>query len=133
IEDLDVDRYDLDGDREQVLVSARELDLQNIPNKSWQGEHLVSTRGCGPVVAPVGRLTDRDRPDYVTLPLDRPELYFSPSMTGYAVLRTDATESSCGDNEPYTGGTGVDMGGFFRRAVFALGFLDYNIVGSGSI
>ena len=133
IEDLDVDRYELDGDREQVLISARELDLRNIPNKSWQGEHLVSTRGCGLVMAPVGRVTDRDRPDYVTVPLDRPELYFSPSMTGYAVLRTDATESSCGENEPYAGGTGVDMGGFFRRAVFALGFLDYNIIGSGSI
>ncbi|MEQ9164123.1 MAG: UPF0182 family protein, partial [Ilumatobacter fluminis] len=47
IDDLDVDRYELDGDVEQVLVTARELDLNNIPNKSWQGEHLVSTRGCG--------------------------------------------------------------------------------------
>jgi hypothetical protein len=62
IDDLDVDRYVLDGEREQVLVSARELDLRNIPNKSWQGEHLVSTRGCGLVMAPVGRVTDRDRP-----------------------------------------------------------------------
>lgn len=133
IDDLDVDRYDLDGDREQVLIAARELDLRNIPNKSWQGEHLVSTRGCGLVMAPVARVTDRDRPDYVAVPLERPELYFSPAISGYAVLRTDATESSCGDNTPYTGGTGVDMGGFFRRAIFALGFLDYNIIGSGAI
>ena len=94
IDDLDVDRYDIDGVREQVLITARELDLGNIPNKSWQGEHLVSTRGCGLVLAPVGRVTDRDRPDYQTVDLDRPELYFSPAISGYAIARTDVDRES---------------------------------------
>jgi hypothetical protein len=133
IDDLDVDRWDLDGEREQVLITARELDLRNIPNKSWQGEHLVSTRGCGLVMAPVGRVTDRDRPDYVDVALERPELYFSPAISGYAVAGTDVTESPCGDGTPYAGDAGVDMGGFLRRSVFALAFLDYNVVGSGAI
>lgn len=133
IDDLDVDRYEVADEQEQVLITARELDLRNIPNKSWQGEHLVSTRGCGLVMAPVGRVTDRDRPDYTDVPLDRPELYFSPAISGYAVARTDVTESACGDDVPYAGEAGVDMGGFFRRAMFALAFLDYNVVGSGAI
>lgn len=133
IDDLDVDRYDIDGERQQVLVAARELDLRNIPNKSWQGEHLVSTRGCGLVMAPVGRVTDRDRPDYRDLDLERPELYFSPAISGYAITKTDVTESSCGDDIEYQGEAGVEMGGFFRRALFALAFLDYNVLGSGAI
>ena len=133
IADLDVDRYDLDGEREQVLITARELDLGNIPNKSWQGEHLVSTRGCGLVMAPVGRVTDRDRPDYQTVELDRPELYFSPAISGYAIARTSVTESQCGDDEDYIGTSGVELGGFFRKAAFALAFLDYNVIGSGAI
>ena len=133
IDDLDVDRYEFDGEREQVLITARELDLRNIPNKSWQGEHLVSTRGCGLVMAPVGRVTNRDRPDYIDVPLERPELYFSPAISGYAVAGTDVNESACGDDVPYTGGAGVEMDGVFRRAVFALAFLDYNVLGSGAI
>ena len=133
IDDLDVDRYDIGGVREQVLITARELDLGNIPNKSWQGEHLVSTRGCGLVLAPVGRVTDRDRPDYQTVDLDRPELYFSPAISGYAIARTDVTESQCGDAAPYSGTAGVELKGFFRKASFALAFLDYNVLGSGAV
>ncbi len=134
IADLDVDRYPIDdGEDQQVLVTARELDLSNIPNKSWQGEHLVSTRGCGLVMAPVGRVTENDRPDYLPVDLDQPELYFSPEMSGYAISRTDVNESPCGGTEPYTGQSGVEVKGFARRSVFALAFLDYNVIGSGAI
>ncbi|NNE12669.1 MAG: UPF0182 family protein [Ilumatobacter sp.] len=134
IDDLDVDRYVLEGDEpEQVLITARELDLGSIPNKSWQGEHLVSTRGCGLVMAPVGRVTEQDRPVYMTVDLDRPELYFSPAMSGYAIVGTDVSESQCGTIDEYEGSNGVEMNGFGRRAAFALAFLDYNIVGSGAI
>lgn len=134
IDDLDVDRYPLDGNApEQVLITARELDLDSIPNKSWQGKHLVSTRGCGLVMAPVGRVTAEDRPDYRTVQLDRPELYFSPAMSGYAITRTEVAESSCGTIEDYEGTAGVEMNGFFRRSAMALAFLDYNILGSGAV
>ncbi|MEO6653622.1 MAG: UPF0182 family protein, partial [Ilumatobacteraceae bacterium] len=135
IADLDVDRYplDADGQDEQVLVTARELDLANIPNKSWQGEHLVSTRGCGLVLAPVGRVTSNDRPDYIPVGLDRPELYFSPEMSGYSIARTDVNESPCGEPGLYEGESGVRMKGFSRQAAFALAFLDYNVIGSGAI
>ncbi len=135
IADLDVDRYVIDdsGDVEQVLITARELDLGNIPNKSWQGEHVVSTRGCGLVMAPVGRVTENDRPDYLPVELERPELYFSPEMSGYAITRTDVNESPCGDAQAYAGGSGVELKGFARRASFALAFLDYNVIGSGAI
>ncbi len=46
INDLDVDRYDVDDRAEQVLVAARELELGSIANRSWQGQHLINTRGC---------------------------------------------------------------------------------------
>ena len=133
IADLDVDRYPIDGEVQQVLITARELDLGSIANKSWQGEHLVSTRGCGLVMAPVGRVTDRDRPDYREVELDQPELYFSPEMSGYAIARTDVAESPCGDTEPYTGTSGVEVNGMLRQSAFALAFLDYNVIGSGAI
>src|SRR4029078_868016 len=63
INDLDPDRYELDNRLQQVTVAARELDLSAIANKSWQGQHLINTHGCGLVEAPSGQIKDR-RPDY---------------------------------------------------------------------
>ncbi len=113
--------------------AARELDLAGIANQSWQGRHLVNTRGCGLEMAPVSRVTSTDRPDYQSVELERPELYFSPALEGYAIARTDEAENGCGDNEPYEGLAGVQMSSFLRRAAFAVAFLDYNVVGSGAV
>lgn len=133
IDDLDVDRYELDGQRQQVLIAARELDIENIPNQSWQGRHVINTRGCGLVMAPTNRVSENDRPAYERPDLERPELYFSPSLSGYAVARTTEDERDCGENEPYSGEAGVKMSSVVRRAAFALAFLDYNVLGSGAI
>ena len=134
IDDLDVDRYVLDGDSpEQVLIAARELDLGGVTNKSWQGVHLVNTRGCGLVMAPTGRVLENQRPDYRTVELDRPELYFSPTMTGYAIANTDSSERDVPSRTSYEGTSGVAMNSFTRRAAFALAFLDYNVLGAGAV
>ena len=135
IDDLDVDRYDIDGRLQQALMAALELDVDGSPNQSWQGRHLINTRGCGLVMAPVGRVLNSDSPDYQPVELVRPELYFSPSLSGYAVARTSAAERACGggETEDYVGDKGVQMSSFVRRAAFALAFLDYNVLGSGAI
>ncbi len=137
IDDLDVDRYVLedsrDGDPEEVLVAARELDLAGVTNKSWQGLHLINTRGCGLVLAPAGRVLESQRPDYRTVELERPELYFSEILTGYAIANTSSTERECDEPHQYEGTLGVEMSSFTRRAAFALAFLDYNVLGFGGI
>ncbi|MGB0114981.1 MAG: UPF0182 family protein, partial [Ilumatobacteraceae bacterium] len=137
IDDLDVDRYVLadskDGDPEEVLIAARELQLSGVTNKSWQGLHLINTRGCGLVVAPTGRVLESQRPDYRTVELERPELYFSPTLTGYAIANSGSSERVCDEPHTYEGTDGVEMNSFARRAAFALAFLDYNVLGSGAI
>jgi len=133
IDDLDVDRYTLDGETEQVLVAARELDLAGISNIGWQGRHLINTRGCGLVAAPTSKVQSNQRPDYRTIELDRPELYFSPELSGYGIANTGSTERECDEPHTYEGDQGVRMNSFARRGAFALAFLDYNIIGSGAI
>ena len=133
IADLDITRGEIDGKQEQILIAARELDLANLANNSWQGQHLVSTCGCGLITAPVSRVNTEDRPIYGSPQLSRPELYFSPVLTGYAIAGTKVDESSCGDSTAYSGGAGVGVSGFGRRAAFALAFLDYNLVASSAI
>jgi uncharacterized protein len=46
INDLDPDRYEFDGRTQQMIVGARELALDTIPNKSWQGRHLHTWLRC---------------------------------------------------------------------------------------
>ncbi|MEM9514568.1 MAG: UPF0182 family protein [Actinomycetota bacterium] len=133
IDDLDVDRYVLDGERQQVLIAARELDLDGVTNRSWQGIHLINTRGCGLVMAPSGKVLESQRPDYRTVDLERPELYFSPSLGGYAIANSESSERVCDEPHQYEGDSGVQMSSFVRRAAFALAFLDYNVLASGAI
>jgi uncharacterized membrane protein (UPF0182 family) len=136
IRDLDIDRYEIDGDVQQVLMAARELDLGTIANKSWQGKHLISTHGCGLVRAPAHRVESSGRPDYEEVELERPELYFSEDISGYAVVETDVDEEICPGQTnagPYNGEGGVELDSVFKRLSFALSFLDYNLIGSSAV
>jgi uncharacterized protein len=135
INDLDPDRYLLDGRVQQVSMAARELDLSAIANKSWQGQHLINTHGCGLVEAPSGQIKDR-RPDYQEVPLTRPEMYYSDDISGYAVVDTTVNEEDCPgypDPGPYSGTGGIKLNSVFKRMAFALSYLDYNMIGSGAI
>ncbi|MFK7917771.1 MAG: UPF0182 family protein [Ilumatobacter sp.] len=134
IADLDVDRQTDNGDNEQIFVAALELDLAGIPNRSWQGLHLLNTRGCGMVQAPANEVTASQRPVYEEVDLERPELYISPSLTGYAITNTESNERECNDEaHEYEGEFGVGLSSFARKAAFSLAFLDLNLLLSGAI
>lgn len=133
IDDLDVDRYELDGQVQQVLIAARELQLSGVTNRSWQGLHLINTRGCGLVLAPASQVRANQRPDYRTVELERPEMYISPTLSGYAIANSESSERVCAEPHQYEGDRGVEMSSFVRRAAFALAFLDYNVLASGAI
>ncbi len=134
IRDLDVDRQLIDGDEEQVFVAALELDLASIPNRSWQGLHLLNTRGCGMVLAPAGEVTAGiQRPVYETVDLERPELYFSQDLSGYAIANSASNERECDEPHEYEGELGVTLSSFVRKAAFSFAFLDYNLLLSGAV
>ncbi|MGE0141231.1 MAG: UPF0182 family protein, partial [Ilumatobacteraceae bacterium] len=136
IRDLDIDRYVIDGREQQTMVAARELDLNTIANKSWQGKHLISTHGCGLVRAPVNRVNNNGRPLYEEVSLEQPELYFSQDLSGYAIVGTSVEEERCAGQASdfeYSGTGGVRLNSVFKRMAFALSFLDYNLLGSGAV
>ena len=136
IRDLDIDRYEVDGRVQQVVVAARELDLGSIALKSWQGRHLISTHGCGLVSAPVNRVETNGRPDYQPIELTRPELYFSEDLSGYAVVGTTVKEEACPAQQnagPYSATGGIALDSVIKRMAFALEFLDYNLLGSSAV
>lgn len=60
--DIDIDRYDLDGDYRQVMLAPRELDLTQLQNPTWVNRHLEFTHGYGLVMNPVNEVTATGQP-----------------------------------------------------------------------
>lgn len=122
ITDVDLDRYDVDDERQPVLIAARSSSRNDLPENGWVQEHLVYTHGNGVVVAP-GDATDRDgRPDVVPLSdvisVTQPELYFGEGLAGwYALVGTDRVQQ---DGAEFDAETGIPMNSLSRRAVLAL-------------
>lgn len=147
--DLDVDRYELDGQRNQVLIATRDLNTAGIPQDTWEAEHLIYTHGYGLALAPANAVTTRGRPRFLVagvplrvendvaadLPVERPELYFGEGLdgtdgNGYAIVGTTRREQSGNAETRYEGKGGVPIRGFFRRAAFALRFGDLEVLTS---
>src|SRR5436309_5375601 len=52
-ENIDNDRYWIDGIYRQVSLSPRELASSSLPSRSWINEHLIYTHGYGLCLGPV--------------------------------------------------------------------------------
>ena len=62
--DVDVDRYPEEDELQQVLVSARELDLSGLQQnaQNWTNQHLSYTHGYAAVVSPINEATGQGLP-----------------------------------------------------------------------
>ncbi len=135
INDLDVDRYQIDDRRQQAFVAARELNPDGIPNKTWVSRHLIYTHGCGVVAASASRVTSDGRPIYQEIAAEKPQLYVGTQQPGYAIVKTNQVEQACPDTEatPYEGDGGVKLNSTLRRLAFAVHFGEFNLFGSSLV
>ncbi|MCB1006719.1 MAG: UPF0182 family protein, partial [Acidimicrobiales bacterium] len=138
--DLDVDRYEIDGQTTQVVIGVRELNEAGVPQQSWEGKTLAFTHGYGAAVAPANAVNSAGQPNFIVsgvpvqtpdnIPVDQPQLYIGERQTGYAIVGTDRQEvdyvSDSGETVPfaYDGEGGVRLNSFVRKAAFALRFGD---------
>ena len=65
--DIDIDRYQIDGKQQQIMLGVRELSLENMQSsaRTWLNEHLVYTHGYGVVASPVTRVTRQGQPEFL--------------------------------------------------------------------
>ncbi len=141
---VDNDRYLINGEHQQIMLSARELNGANLPERNWINEHLSYTHGYGLTLGPVNRVTSeglpvlmvQDIPPRTTDPvfrIDRPEIYFGEQTKGYVAVKTGAKEFDypAGEENVYTsyqGTGGVPVESFLRKLLFAVYFKDPNVV-----
>jgi uncharacterized membrane protein (UPF0182 family) len=150
--DVDVDRYVIDGERRVVMLSPREVKQGQIPatGRTWQNEHLRYTHGYAAVASPVNAADVEGRPVFVLKdipPIDSgidltdigSQIYFGEEADSpYVVVRTEQQElnypGQSGEvDTTYQGTGGIQVGGFFRRMVFAYRYRDFNLAISGLI
>ena len=140
---IDIDRYTINGQYRQVMLSARELNVENLPSRSWIAERLTFTHGYGLTLGPVNEVTQEGLPvlfiknippeSSINLNVTEPSIYFGEFSNDYVFVGTRAREFHYprGD-EPvyknYEGRGGVSVGSLARKALFATRFKSFKIL-----
>ncbi|MFA4819263.1 MAG: UPF0182 family protein [Patescibacteria group bacterium] len=147
--EVDNDRYIIDGEIRQIMLSPRELASESLPNKNWINERLTFTHGYGVAAGPVNQVTPeglpvlfvKDLPPKAEVPeleISRPEIYFGELANDYVIVKTKSREFDYPKGEEnvyatYEGKGGVEINSFLRRIFYALKFKSLKLLLSNDI
>jgi len=148
--DVDVDRYTVNGKCREVLVSARELDQDQLQeqSKTWVNKHLVYTHGYGLVMSPVNEAAPDGLPvlfinnipptTTTDLVITRPEIYYGELGNDFVAVKTATKEFDypSGDTNvfcTYQGDGGIPVGSFMRKLAFSVRFGSLKLLLSDAI
>ena len=143
--DVDIDRYWIDNSETQVMLSARELNIDLLaPNaQTWVNQHLKFTHGYGIVMSPVHTKNQEGLPilyiknippqSDVGINVTQPGIYFGEEPDVYAIVKALTPEfdyARGNDNvfDFYKGNGGVPVSGFWRRLLFSFYYHDINLL-----
>jgi uncharacterized membrane protein (UPF0182 family) len=134
---IDIDRYEINGSLREVMLSARELNLDKLPESSqnWINDKLIYTHGYGITMNPVNGFTPEGLPTlYLSnmpvqstvpgLDVTRPEIYFGEMTNTDVYVKTRQQEFNYPEGQAnnltsYQGSSGIAVGGFLRRILIA--------------
>jgi uncharacterized membrane protein (UPF0182 family) len=135
--DIDIDRYEIGGSMREVMLAARELNVEKLPESSrnWINEKLIYTHGYGITMNPVNGFTAEGRPAMLLsnmpvqsttpdLNVTRPEIYFGEMTNTDVYVKTRQQEFNYPQGESnnlasYEGNGGIELGGLLRRILIA--------------
>jgi uncharacterized protein len=135
--DIDIDRYKIDGTMREVMLAARELSVDKLPDSSrnWINEKLIYTHGYGMTMNPVNGFTPEGLPTLIlsnmpvqsTVPdliITRPEIYFGQMTNTDVYVKTRQQEFNYPQGQTnnltsYDGTGGIVLGGLLRRVLIA--------------
>jgi uncharacterized membrane protein (UPF0182 family) len=145
--DIDIDRYTINGKYQQLEISTRELDISKLPPaaQNWVNQHLQYTHGYGLAASPVNAVVGQGLPAYVVenipptgaLKITEPAIYFgeltsNPVLAPSNIKEFDYPQGSQDAFTTYRGTHGVRMGGA-NRALWSLKLGDFNLLVSPQI
>ncbi len=136
--DVDVDRYTINDEQRQVMVAARELAYDQVPQpaRTWVNHRLKYTHGYGVVMSPVNRFRQNGMPEFfikdvppLSVPevpnVEQPEIYYGEETNHYILTGTNTKEFDypLGKNNQltlYKGKGGIPIPSFLHRLLYAL-------------
>ena len=140
---VSVDRYTVAGNYQQVFLSAREMDHDNLPEdaKNWINEHLTYTHGFGVVMTPASQVSGDPMTWFINnippesqygLSIAQPRIYYGTGKYPWAIAPNKAGEMDYpqGDSNvtaDYQGEGGVPLSSLFRKFLFAYFYRDRNL------
>jgi len=135
--DIDIDRYQINGEERQVMLAARELNVEKLPESSrnWINEKLIYTHGYGITMNPVNGFTPEGLPTLLlsnmpiqsnvpSIQVTRPEIYFGELTNTDVYVKTrqkefDYPQGETNSMTTYQGTGGIVLGSFLRRVLIA--------------
>ncbi|MCW2615802.1 MAG: hypothetical protein JWN08_2796 [Frankiales bacterium] len=156
---LDIDRYKVDGELQDFVVAAREVDIGNLSGaqRSWINERLAYTHGNGLISAPADRVDAEGRPlfDETPFELQQSRIYYGELSPSYSIVNTnqpeidgpvglaegqaDVAEGEVVEDDEsqatfnYDGDGGVQLSGLGRKLAYALKYREPNLLLSDAI
>jgi uncharacterized membrane protein (UPF0182 family) len=144
-QDVDIDRYWIDGKYTEVMLSPRELNISLLPDnaQTWVNRHLKFTHGSGLTMSPVNAKDSEGLPVFyiknipaesdVGFKVPQPAIYFGQEPDSYAVVKAATPEFDYpkgADNvySYYKGTGGVSVSGLLRRLLFSYFYRDLNLL-----
>ena len=142
------DRYWIDGVYRQVMLSARELNSQMLPARTFINERLVFTHGMGVTLTPVNEVGEQGLPVLfikdlppqtdVSIGVSRPQIYYGEVSSDWVIVGSRQREFShpAAEGNEYTtyeGEGGVPVRSLFRKALFAIRFGSLKILLSDDV
>jgi len=133
--DIDVDRYKIDGELRQVMLGARELDQDLLSQRAqtWVNQKLNYTHGFGVAMSPVSKVTSSGLPKFTIkdippqskhIKVSQPRIYYGESTNEYIIANTKAEEFDYpqGDTNKYNtyqGSGGVKLNSLVKKVAFS--------------
>lgn len=146
---VDNDRYKINNELRQIMLSPRELSSDSLPNKNWINEQLTFTHGYGVAAGPVNEVTPEGLPVLLVkdlppkseakeLAISRPEVYYGEIPNEYVIIKTKSKEFDYPKGEEnvyatYSGKGGVEVNSLIRRLLYSLRFGSLKLLLSSDI
>ncbi len=149
-QDVDIDRYWINGKYTEVMLSPRELNISLLPDnaQTWVNRHLKFTHGSGLTMSPVNAKDSEGLPVFyiknipaesdVGFKVPQPAIYFGQEPDSYAIVKAATPEFDYplgADNvySYYKGKGGVPVSGLIRRLLFSYFYRDINLLVTSNI
>jgi uncharacterized membrane protein (UPF0182 family) len=155
---LDIDRYEFEGELQDFVVAAREINISNLSGtqRSWINERLAYTHGNGLIAAPADRVDEEGRPLFedpavAAIELDQTRIYYGELSPDYSIVNTNQPEidgprgltqgqAPLGADQnaeqatfSYDGDGGVQLSNLVRKLAYAAKYREVNLLLSDAI